>query len=411
MNWSKTAVVYKKELLDTFRDRRFLYSAILTPILIFPILLLGFGSLAFMMGQRTAKQDQKVMILGAEHAPELTKRIEKTRLELRNFGDSVARVELVPLSSDYVKLINEKKLQATVEIPAQFEEILRTSPDRKQVVKIYHYQDELRSSVAVRVVRKAIDDYAKEVAGGRLGARGLSIELLTPFEFERSNVASAEKVSGNILGLMLPYMIILLCLTGAMYPAMDTTAGEKERGTMETILASPAGRMDIVAGKFLMVLTVAMITTFLTIASMAVTVLLGSQFLQRISTRLVLTVSGKAIATVILIVLPLAVFFSAALLAISVFARNYKEAQSYIGPLMFLVIIPAMASFLPGVELNPKMALIPILNVSLLAKEIFAGNFPTTMVALIFGSTTVYAALAIYLAVRQFQKEEVLFRT
>ncbi len=400
MNLAKTAVVYKKELLDTFRDRRFLYSAILTPILIFPIILLGFGGLAIFMAQRTTQRDQAVMVIGGEHAPALMKRFEK----LKN-------IELEGPGKDYVQRINDKKLQAALEIPAGFEQRLQSSPDQAQTIKIFHYQDELRSRTAVRAMTRAIEEYSKEVAGGRLGARGLSIELLTPFEFERSNVASAEKVSGNILGLMLPYMIILLCLTGAMYPAMDTTAGEKERGTMETILASPAGRMDIVAGKFLMVLTVAMITTFLTIASMVVTVLLGSQFLRQISARLVLTVSSKAIATVILIVLPLAVFFSAALLAISVFARNYKEAQSYIGPLMFLVVIPAMASFLPGVELNPKMALIPILNVSLLAKEIFAGNFPTTMVALIFGSTTLYAAVAIYLAFRQFQKEEVLFRT
>lgn len=399
MNWRKTSVVYKKELLDTFRDRRFLYSAILVPILLFPVMIVGFGGLAYIMATRTIQRDQSVMILGAEHAPALMKRLEK-----------VKGMDLVPAATDYAQQINDKKLQAAVEIPAALEEQLRGDPEKAQTIKIFHYQGDLRSRTAVRAMTRAIDDYARELTSNRLSARGLSIELLTPFQFERTNVASVERVSGAILGFILPYMIILLSLTGAMYPAMDTTAGEKERGTMETILASPAGRMDIVTGKFLLVLTVSLITTLFSIGSMAATAMLGSQFLARISPRLAMVISFKAIAMVILIVLPLAVLFSAALLAISVYARNYKEAQSYIGPLMFLVILPAMGSFLPGVELNTKMALVPILNVSLLAKEILSGQFPMNLIAVIFGTTTVYAAVALFFACRQFQKEEVLFR-
>jgi len=400
MNWQKTAVVYKKELLDTVRDRRFLVASILVPILLFPIMTIGIGGLAIYMAVRTTQKDQAVMVRGAQAAPELVRALEK-----------VKNLSLVPAAEDYVQQINDKKLQAAVELPANFEEQLRSHLDQKLTVKIFHYEGELRSRTAVRAITRTLDEYVKGVVGSRLTARNLSIELLTPFTYERDNVASAERVSGTILGMILPYMIIVLCLQGAMYPAMDVTAGEKERGTMETILASPAGRIDIVAGKFLLVLTVALITTAISIGSFAGTALLASRFLTRFGPNFVLQVSGKAIAAVFLLVLPLAIFFSAALMAISVYARTYKEAQSYIVPLMFLAILPAMASFIPGVELNAKFALVPILGVSLLAKEIFSGQFPLNYIAMIFGATTVYAGIALAVAVRQFQKEEVLFRS
>ncbi len=400
MNWQKTAIVYKKELLDTVRDRRFLVSSILIPILMFPLMTIGLGGLAIYMAIRTTQRDQLVMVRGAAAAPELMSRIEK----LKN-------ISLVPVADDYVQRINDKKLQAAVEIPAGFEEQLRSRLDQQVTIKIFHYQGELRSRTAVRAISRTVDEYVKGVVGERLAAKNLSIELLTPFAFERSNVASAEKVSGAILGMILPYMIIVLCLQGAMYPAMDMTAGEKERGTMETILASPAGRMDIVAGKFFLVLTVALITTAISIGSFAGTALLAAQYVARLGPQFALQVSWKAIAAVFFVVLPLAILFSAALMAISVYARSFKEAQSYIAPLMFLVILPAMGSFVPGVELNAKFAMVPILSVSLLAKEIFSGQFPLNYIAIIFGSTTVYAVAALYITVRQFHKEQVLFRS
>jgi sodium transport system permease protein len=192
---------------------------------------------------------------------------------------------------------------------------------------------------------------------------------------------------------------------------MDLTAGEKERGTMETILASPVRRVELVIGKFLLVLLASGTTAVLSVASFALTFLLGAQLFGEITARFALTVSGKATAAVFLLVLPLAVFFSAALLAIAVFARNYREAQTYLGPLMFVVILPAMASFIPGIELNTRLALIPVLNVSLMAKEVLGGNYDWPLIGIIFGSTCAYAAAALYFAVRQFHREDVLFRT
>jgi len=201
-----------------------------------------------------------------------------------------------------------------------------------------------------------------------------------------------------------------------MYPAMDLTAGEKERGTIETILCSPVSRTHLVLGKFLMVLTASIGTAVLAIASMAVSFGVGKKLLLAFTggsadSAMHITITAKAIFSIFFVVLPLAVFFSAALLALALFAKSFKEAQSYISPLMIAVVLPAVASLLPGVELNAGLALIPVLNTSLVSKEIITGTYHWNLIALIFLSSSVYAAAALAIAVRLFQREDVLFRT
>ncbi|MGH9680543.1 MAG: ABC transporter permease, partial [Candidatus Acidiferrales bacterium] len=249
-----------------------------------------------------------------------------------------------------------------------------------------------------------------------LEARNLPESLVRPFDIREENVAPPEKVGGAVLGGLVPYFVILLCLTGAMYPAMDLTAGEKERGTIETILCSPISRTHLVLGKFLMVLTASLATAVLSLISMALSFGVGSRMLlgfapEAVDAAMKITVSTKAIVSIFFIVLPLAVFFSAALLAISLFAKSFKEAQSYISPLMIVVVLPAVGAMLPGIELNTALALVPVLNTSLVSKEIITGTYHWNYIALIFASSSIYAAAAIAIAVKLFQREDVLFRT
>lgn len=400
MSLRNIGVVYRKELTDTLRDRRTLITSILIPILMFPVLIFGFGALAIVFFEKATQESPTVMLLGEEHAPALATKLRKDK-----------ELQVVPLTQDYVQRINDKKLRTAVNIPENFEANIRNNPGTTQSLTVYHYEGEFRSESAMSDVKRVVREYGKEVVEERLASRKLPKDTIAPFETEKKNVASAEKVTGTILGMMLPYFIIVLCLTGAMYPAMDLTAGEKERGTIETILASPASRLDIVLGKFFLVCLASLVTTALSIASFAFTLLAGADFMLKLSKNLVIAISVKAVAAVFIMVLPLALFFSATLIAISVMARNYREAQSYLGSSIFIVILPAMASFIPGVELNARLALIPILNVTLVAKEIFSGTYPWNYIALIFGSTMVYAAAALYAAVWQFHREEVLFRT
>jgi sodium transport system permease protein len=186
---------------------------------------------------------------------------------------------------------------------------------------------------------------------------------------------------------MLPYFIILLTLTGAINVATDLTAGEKERGTLETILATAVGRSELVLGKFLLVLLFSLVTSSLALASFSFTMQFARSYTQEMTRGHAYSISLTAVAAVFLLVLPLAVFFAGVMLSLALFARSFKEAQSYVGPVILMSILPAAMAMMPGVEFNAKLALLPVVNVSLMAREIFTGNFPGAWLRWSSGST------------------------
>ena len=160
-----------------------------------------------------------------------------------------------------------------VEIPTGFEASLKEGEPK--TVTIYHYEGEIKSGIGLGEVEKFFRNLREQTVETRLKERSLPVTLVKPFEVKRQNVAPPEKVGGNVIGGFIPYIIIILCFTGAMYPAMDLTAGEKERGTMETLLCSPVARVNIVLGKFLMVLTASITTMLLSLLSMGLSTVLG----------------------------------------------------------------------------------------------------------------------------------------
>jgi sodium transport system permease protein len=300
-----------------------------------------------------------------------------------------------------------------VQIPAGFEAAM--AEGRQQMVSIFVYGGEMKSSFGALPLHEFFSKLREDTVHERMAARQVPVHLLRPFEIQERNVAPPKKVSGNLLGSMLPYFIILLCMTGAMYPAMDLTAGEKERGTIETLLCCPVARSNLVLGKFMTVLCVSLATTLFSLLSMMGTLLVAKGALGRAAhMQIPITLAAldwQAVVMVFVMVLPVAILLSAAQLAIALFAKSFKEAQSYLSPLMILVILPAVLGMLPGMELSAKCAVIPVLNTSLICKEILMGNYAWPMMGLIFGSSCVYAAAALAGAVWLFNREEVLFRT
>ena len=396
-------VVYRKELIDSLRDRRTLFSMIAVPLLLMPVLTIGLLVVLIRQVGQASEEVPKVMVLGGKDSPKVRAELEK-----------LEGVEIVAQKPDYAEEISSKQIRAAVEIPAGFD--AKLAAGEPMSVKIYMYEGELKSGFGADRLQKFFRDVRDRAIRERLEARQLPENLIRPFDIKQQNVAPPEKVGGAILGGLVPYFVILLSLTGAMYPAMDLTAGEKERGTIETILCSPVSRTHLVLGKFLMVLTASVATALLSIISMTVSFGVGKKMLQGVAhgaadTVLQITLTAKAVISVFVMVLPLAVLFSAALLAIALFAKSFKEAQSYISPLMIVVVLPAVAAVLPGVELNTTLALVPVLNTSLVSKEIMTGTYHWNYIALIFASSCIYAAVAIAIAVKLFQREDVLFRT
>lgn len=392
-------IVYRKELLEALRDRRTLISTILVPILLFPVLTVGMGYVAVSLIGEANRQPSRIMVLGGEDSPALLDGLRRAK-----------NIIVVPPSDDYVNLISNKKIRAAVRIPAGLQSAAAGA--QASAVEIYIYLGDLKSAAAATRIENFFTDYRDKLAADRLAAEKLPLTLIKPFVVKQQNVVSAEKVAGETVGGIIPYLVIIMCLTGAMYPAMDLTAGEKERATMETILSSPISRTHLVLGKFLLVLTASLVTAALSVTSMGVSSWAFQQLQDPNSDSAIhIRIGLTAVLSVFLVALPLAVLFSAALITIALFAKSYKEAQSYLSPLMIVVIVPAVAALLPGVELTPRMSLVPILNVSLLCKELIAGTYHWNSIVLIFVSTCAYAIAAIFIAVKMFQRESVLFRS
>jgi sodium transport system permease protein len=403
MSLRNIGVVYRKELIDSLRDRRTLASMIAVPLVLMPLLTIGMGVLSARIVGQAMEEVPKVMVLGGEDSPNVRAELEK-----------MDTIRIVPAKPDYAGEITAKQIRAAVEIPEGFD--AKLAAGEAMSVKIYMFEGELKSGFGADRLQKFFRDLRDRAVRERLKASHLPESLIRPFEIKQQNVAPAEKVGGAILGGLVPCFVILLCLTGAMYPAMDLTAGEKERGTMETILCSPVSRAHLVLGKFLMVLTASVATAILSISSMAASFGIGKRMLKGMGNEaadaaMLITLTWKSVTSVFIMVLPLAVLFSAALLAISLFSKSFKEAQSYISPLMIIVVLPAVGAVLPGVELTTGLSLIPVLNTSLVSKEIMSGTYHWKYIALIFASSCAYAVVAIAIAVKLFQREDVLFRT
>ncbi len=396
---SRALVVYFKELRDLLRDRRTIISMVVVPVLVIPALMLAIGGISYKMVKKAQADIPKVMILGEENAPEIAARLKM-----------LTNIVVIPADANYTNLISDKQIRAAVELPTGFSESIKDG--KKTDVTIYVYQGEIKSQFGADALRDFFGQLRTDTVSNRLAQLELSPTILDPFSIKTQNVAPLQKVSGNLIGGIIPYIIILMSLTGAMYPAMDLTAGEKERGTIETLLCSPASRVDLVLGKFLMVLTAAMATTFLSLSSMGTSFLLATQYFGRSEgVQFPLEIDIPSLFMVFVMMLPLAVFFSALLMVLALFARSYKEAQSYVSPLMIVVIMPAVASMIPGVELSAGLAMVPILNVSLASKELLSGTYQWGYLVLILCSSTAYAGIALWAAVRLFQREEVMFRS
>lgn len=410
MNLRNILTVYRKELRDALRDRRTLMSMFLVPAVIMPAILFFFGAATHQVMKTAREQPPSVAVLGGKDSP-----------SVRAAMDAHEGWVVEDAPADWRARIADKRLRAVVEIPAGFEAALAANAPAE--VRIYHYEGEFKSGFAVSELRGFFSELRERTLAERLKDRGLPASFARPFEIRAENVAPPEKVGGNTFGGFIPYLLILLSFTGVIYPAIDLMAGEKERGTLETLLCSPAARIDLVLGKFLLVLTVSLTTVACSLISMTVTVLAGGVALigsGGVARELAASAAGTSslpmidplgLLGVVVLVLPLTVLFASSALAISLFARTQKEAQTYLAPLVAVVILPAVAGLLPGVELDATLALVPVLNVALACKQLVSGEWPWLQLALIFGSTCVYAGAALAACVKMFGRESVLFRS
>jgi sodium transport system permease protein len=209
---------------------------------------------------------------------------------------------------------------------------------------------------------------------------------------------------------MVPYLFVIFCFMGSMYPAIDLAAGEKERGTMETLLTAPVSRFQILLGKFAVVVLTGLMSAIVSIVGILFSIKHIAGIPPEAMNAMLAILDAKTILLVLSLLLPLTIFFAAFLLSLSIFAKSYKEAQSLISPLTIVVILPVMIGLVPGIELDAVTALVPVLNVSLATKEIIAGTIKPALLWEVYASLFLLAGLSLYGCSKWFEREETIFR-
>jgi sodium transport system permease protein len=380
--------IYLKEMLDLLRDRRALISIVVVPLVMWPLLSTGV-SFFFSRSAKRAQEQQFRLAL-------------KEDVSLAGMAGSLEQAGFqIQMSDDPRQAVEGKVTEMGVEV---------IGPANNISVNIYADLSQLETQIASGRIERALNQLKTQQIKTELERAGISERILTPFSLEKVNTAPPQKMSGVIIGALLGYLIVISMITGGMYPGIDLTAGEKERRTIEMLLSSPATREEIVLGKILAVITLTLITSALSVMSLG----LSFYFAKRAGASGLLSSISIDRTTLLLIgavIIPTAIMISAIIIAIATMAKSYKEAQSYLTPLIIVAIFPAMVSFLPGIKLNAGLALIPIVNFSQLIKELILGDWSWIGFTLTLCSTIVYAGVAFWIAVRVFKNERILFRT
>ncbi len=402
--------IYKKELTDTLRDRRTLIFMLAIPMVAIPLLIMAISQLMMSQITKQIEYESMVIVQGAEHATDDLMARFRDAGTLKLLTENEYRASDSTHKGDLKDALIAGDFEALVVIPETFDSAIES--ETPTTVEIYYDQAEMKSEFTVDKLRDVLDPYKEHVVEQRLKSRNIPADVIEPFDVSKHNVAPMRKLAGEKVGAMLPYIVILMCFMGAIYPAIDLAAGEKERGTLETLLVSPASRGDFVVGKYLVILTTSLIAALMSLGSLTFSInYMVKGLASEIGKMLMLQLDVSTVLLIILVVLPMAGIFAALLLSVSVFARSFKEAQNYSNALMMLIILPAIASMLPGVDMSYQLALVPVLNASMIIKNAVSGTVQWNYVATAFAASVVYAAILLFFAKKWFEKESVLFRT
>jgi ABC-2 type transport system permease protein/sodium transport system permease protein len=415
-----------KELRETLRDRRTIITLVLMPLLVYPLLSLAFRQFMLSSLHQTGQVQWRIATLTDEESRNLLALLQQAERylpadERAQAGDRAAvseparllaggttaaepRLEDIAILTYTGTDIDEALRLGLVDLLVKVRRFDQTQGQgggagsaRLEFELVHSPSSKLGPRLAEFIERRlrAVND--------RFVQTRLKDPLPLSWQFRRIEDPRGESFH---LATLIPMVLILMTITGAVYPAIDLTAGERERGTLEALMAAPVPRLGLLFAKYLAVLTVAILTALVNILGMTATVL---------STGLGPLVFGErglslgAVLLVFMLLVLFAAFFSAVLLCVTSFARSFKEAQAYLIPLMLVSLAPGFLSVMPGLELNAWLAVAPLVNIVLLARDVLAGH-PHPMWGFVAVATTcLYAAAALGLAARIFGSDSILY--
>ncbi|MCC6494127.1 MAG: CPBP family intramembrane metalloprotease [Pirellulales bacterium] len=460
MQWKNVSLIYHREMRDQLRDRRTLFLIAVLPLLLYPLLGASFFQLTQFLRDHTAK----VLVVGSRQlngVDWLPRLLSGDRFDVRLFEhpEQVDSLEVVyprdfpALQHDLRKgrslepaddphadlgvddaafdrasrqLLDSGQVEAVLIFPNGFAERLREVHraliDRKsgdaaalpELISSYVSANDKSQLTQLRV-EQVLRRWRSAVTEVNLTASDVPVEATNPFELRPRDMAEVEQRQAAVWSKILPFFVFIWALTGAFYPAVDLCAGEKERGTLETLLTSPALRREIVWGKLLTVMTFSSITALLNLGSLGLT---GKFVIDQMSQvpafgqdQTLALPPATSLLWLVAALVPISALFSALCLACAAFARSTKEGQYYLMPLMLVTMPLMMLPMSPGVELNLGNSLVPLTGLTLLLRAAIEGQYPGPVLFLApIGVTVLCCLLAIRCAEEQFNRESVLFR-
>lgn len=394
----RTMIIFKKEMLDTLRDRRTIFMMIVLPLIVMPLLINVFTSLSRSQSEKARQKVLTVAMVDNGNAQTFYQMLTERK-------DIMLKANVTEDKTE--SLVKEGILDFAIVFDKEFD---RTVAEKGTGSVRVILKSSSETEITKKRILKLLDEYEKQLLGNRLNELQLQENFVDPFTVAETDMASAKEKIGEYIGGFLPYLFVIFCFTGSMYPAIDLAAGEKERATLETLLSSPARRMDIVAGKFMVIVIAGLVSAVLGIASLLISVKTMSGIPDNFLSTISRMIEFQSVVLVLSLLVPLCVFFASMQLAISLFAKSFKEAQSIMTPLYFVVFFPVLIGMIPGIKLNTATAFVPILNVSLATKEIMSGHIPTGLLVITYASLFILAAASLVFCVQWFKREDVIFR-
>ncbi len=430
MNWGNVRIIFEREVRDQMRDRRTLFMIFVLPLLLYPLLGLSFLRVL----QFLQEKPFRVMVIGSAALPDSPVLVDGSHFAAPLFGDpqdvkllevSYPEKTTEPLDRQQNaarKRLADGELEAVLVVPSGFKDQLaafRASlPERGPEIldeksatlprpRLIYNESKENSRLAEIRLQRVLERWSEEIGRENLNQAGLPEAAAVPFRIERDDIAPPSRRGVAGWSKILPFILLIWALTGAFYPAVDLCAGEKERGTLETLLISPAERGEIVWGKLLTVMLFSVCTAVLNLLSLGSTGgFVNSQF----------PVFGappwSAMVWLLIALVPVSALFSAVCLALAALARSTKEGQYYLMPVMLVITPLVFVTLWPSIELTLGFSLIPVTGIVLLLRALLEGEFWTAVrfappVILV---TLLCCHMAIRWAVDQFSRENVLFR-
>jgi ABC-2 type transport system permease protein/sodium transport system permease protein len=408
-----------KELRETLRDRRTIVTLVLMPLLVYPLLSILFNRLlssprsnksqfSCVIGLDVAKEDNEQFrnyMLLSEEVLRRRQALPKSEGREKSQASSVVgqQADPEPTIQWWSGTNLEKPVAAgQVDVGVVVRRPDTSRPGRTLQVQLLYRESSALSQIGLDYLQRRFGAFNEQYLVERLQVVGVNAR--PPIMCEVQAIRDARPAVS--LTTLIPLILILMTITGAVYPAIDLTAGERERGTLESLMAAPVPRLSLLTAKYVAVVTVALLTAVANLFAMTVTL---------VTTGLSEAVFGPnglppvLIAQVFALLILFAAFFSAILLAVTSFARSFKEAQAYLIPLMLLSLAPGMISLMPGLKFDGMFSILPLVNIVLLARDLMEGQVNATLATVAVMSTAIYAVAAIALAARIFGTDAILY--